>query len=141
MNKPMTDKRGAASSRYLKRFTLSMIAYAALLIGSVLALKYIEGSELANGPSRFALAVAPSLPLLATIWAMGAYLLDETDEFKRTILAQSMLWGLGLTLGFTSVWGFLEEFADVPRFPLYLTFPVFCFCMGLAQVFVARRYK
>lgn len=137
----MTENRGNARSRYLKRFTLSMIAYAALLIGSILALEYIEGSEIANGPWRFALALTPSLPILATIWAMGAYLVEETDEFRRTILAQSMLWGLGLTLGFTSVWGFLEEFAQVPRFPLYLTFPAFCFCMGVAQVFVARRYK
>ncbi len=137
----MTENRDNARSRYQRRFMLSMIAYAVLLIASVLALEYIEGSELANGPWRFALAVAPSLPILATIWAMGAYLVEETDEFKRTILAQSMLWGVGLTLGFTSVWGFLEEFAQVSRFPLYLTFPVFCFCMGLAQVFVARRYK
>lgn len=137
----MAEVRGTARSRYLKRFTLSMIAYAGLLIASVLALENIEGSKLANGPWRFALAVAPSLPLLATIWAMGAYLVDEADEFKRSIVVQSMLWGLGLTLSFTSVWGFLEEFAQVSRFPLYLTFPVFCLCMGVAQFFIWRRYK
>ncbi|OQW56468.1 MAG: hypothetical protein A4S17_13795 [Proteobacteria bacterium HN_bin10] len=137
----MTAHRSNARGRYLKRFTVSMIAYAVLLIGSVLTLENIEGSQLANGPWRYALALAPSLPILATIWSMGAYLADEADEFRRTILAQSMLWALGLTLSFTSVWGFMEEFAQVPRFPLYLTFPVFCFAMALAQVFVTRRYK
>jgi hypothetical protein len=130
-----------ASRRYRTRFTLSMVAYAALLIASIFALEYIEGSQLANGPWRYLLALAPSLPLLATIWSMGAYLADETDEFKRAISARAMLWGLGVTLSFTSVWGFMEEFAQVPRFPLYLIFPVFCAGMGVAQFFVRRAYR
>ena len=127
-----------ASARYRRRFTFSMIAYATLLIASVWVLK---NTPPAPGLWRYVLALAPALPLLATIWAMGAYLVEETDEFRRAILAQAMLWGLGVTLAFTTVWGFLEENADVPHFPLYLVFPVFCAGMGLAQIFVRRSYQ
>lgn len=132
----MTAK--TASARYLTRFTLSMIAYAAALI---LCVWVLTNAPPAPGPWRYLLALLPSLPLLATFWAMGAYLLEETDEFKRAVLAQAMLWGLGVTLAFTTVWGFLEEFASVARFPLYLVFPVFCAGMSLAQPFVRRRYR
>lgn len=127
-----------ASNRYARRFTVSMLAYAALLIGSVWVLR---NTPPAPGAWRYLFAVAPALPLLATIWAMGAYLVEEADEFKRAILAQAMLWGIGITLSFTTVWGFLEENAGVPHFPLYLAFPVFCAGMGVAQVFVRRAYQ
>ena len=134
----MGERTSPAVSRYRKRFTATMILYALLLMGSVWILKNAPPAE---GPLRYILALAPSLPLLGTIWAMGAYLYEEPDEFKRAILAQSMLWGLGLTLAFTTTWGFLEEFAGVARFPLYLVFPVFCGAMGVSSFFARRRYQ
>lgn len=134
----MAKQISVANRRYAKRLTVSMIVYAALLIGSVWVLR---NTPPAPGALRYALALAPSLPLLATLWAMGAYLAEETDEFKRAILARSMLWGLGITLAFTTIWGFLEEFAEVAHFPLYLVFPVFCAGMGVAQRFVRRSYQ
>lgn len=134
----MALRDSEAGKRYLRRFTLSMIGYAAALIGCVWILRHTPP---APGLLRYLLALGPALPLLATLWAMGAYLAEETDEFKRATLAQAMLWGLGLTLAFTTVWGFLEEFAGVARFPLYLVFPVFCAGMGVAQPLVRWRYQ
>jgi hypothetical protein len=121
----------------LLRFWLAIGAYAAVLFG-VLHWLNIAPPE---GGLRYAAALSPAVPILALLWAMGAYLHEEADEFRRAVLVQSMLWGVALVLAFSTVWGFLELFSNVPRFPLYLMFPLFCLGMGVSQPFVARRYK
>jgi len=72
---------------------------------------------------------------------VGLYLAEEKDEFQRTVLIQSMLWGMGATLAVTSVWGFLENFVQVAHFDLYLVFPLFCFFVGVFTPLVKARYR
>ncbi|MBI1252394.1 MAG: hypothetical protein GC189_13100 [Alphaproteobacteria bacterium] len=127
-----------ARRRYNVRFVAAMTAYAAITFGAVWTLRQAppEADVL-----RFALAVAPAIPLLGVIWAVGAYLVEETDEFRRATFAQALLWGLGATLAFTTVWGFLEELGGAPRFPLYLVFCVFAVAMGAAHLVIRWRYR
>jgi hypothetical protein len=134
MTKPT---RTEAGKRYAGRFAIGMIAYVAVLFGAVWWLN--EAPQ--EGWLRYAVALAPALPILGVLAAMGLYLNEEPDEFGRATLAQAMLWGLALVLAFTTVWGFLEELAAAPRFPLYLVFPLFCAGMGVARHFVRRRYR
>jgi len=133
MAQPMT----AAARRYLIRFVPAMLSYVGVLSGSLWAIRNLTP----EGPLLWALAVAPALPVIAVIAIMGLYLLEETDEFLRTVLVQSMLWGIGLTLSACTAWGFLENADVVPHIPLYLVFPAFCGSFGLAQPFVRRRYQ
>jgi hypothetical protein len=65
----------------------------------------------------------------------------EPDEFARSLMVQSMLWGLGVTLSVTTVWGFMENFAAAPHLDLYLVFPLFMIAFGLAQPLVRARYR
>lgn len=131
------SKPSTAARRYLRRFFPTMIAYVVVLAAS---LRLIEAYH-PKGPLLWLLGVAPAIPVMGVIAVMGLYLMEETDEFLRTVLAQSMLWGIGITLGLATAWGFLENVGAAPHFPLYLIFPVFCGSFGLAQPFVRRRYQ
>lgn len=123
--------------RYYLRFAIAMGVYVFALAGAIALLRVVPpGSAL-----RYPLGVAPAIPLLGVIVAVGRYLVEEDDEFRRMLLVQSMLWGLGGTLAVTTVWGFLEEWTSVPRLPLYLVFPMFCVAIAIAQPFLFRRYR
>jgi hypothetical protein len=114
-----------------------MIGYVAVLFGSLWVIKTYHP----NGALLWLLGVAPAIPVIGVIAAMGLYIMEETDEFLRLVLVQSMLWGIGVTLALCTAWGFLENVGVVPHFPLYLVFAVFCGAFGLAQPFVRRRYQ
>jgi hypothetical protein len=131
------NNKSPAGRRYLRRFIPTMAAYVVLVFGASFAIDRLE----LGGPVAWALAIAPSLPILGVIAIMGLYLKEETDEFQRNILIESMLWGFGLTMAVTSVWGFLEIYVDAPALPSFWAFPIFCGAMGLAQPFVRARYK
>jgi hypothetical protein len=133
----MTNTASPAGRRYIKRFMPVTVIYVALVLGVSWAFNTME----LTGPVAWALAAAPALPLLGMIWAMGMYLREETDEFQRSVLIESILWGLGLTMAGLSVWGFLEIYVDAPKLPTFLAFPLFCGAMGIAQPFVRRRYR
>ncbi|MBU4433760.1 MAG: hypothetical protein KKC14_05005 [Alphaproteobacteria bacterium] len=133
MRQPMTPPM----RRYLARFVPAMLAYVGVLVGSLWVIRHLAPT----GPLLWALAVAPALPVIAVIAIMGLYLMEETDEFLRSVLAQSMLWGIGVTLTVTTAWGFLENADLLPHPPLYLIFPLFCASMGLAQPLVRWRYQ
>ncbi len=91
---------------------------------------------------KAALSVLTAAPIVFIIWAMGQYLVDpETDEFDRMILVRSVLYATGLVMAVSTIWGFLENFAEVADFPLYLMFPVFLTFFGLAQPLIRSRYK
>lgn len=126
-----------AARRYMKRFIPSMLLYVLVLAASLVAI----GQFRPQGPLLWALAVAPALPILAVIVVMGLFLVEETDELPRLVMAQSMLWGIGITLAVATVWGFLENADLVPHLSSFLMFPLFCGAMGIAQPFVWRRYR
>ncbi len=79
--------------------------------------------------------------VLGAIASVALYLAEETDEFARTTLTHSLLWGAAATLSVATVWGFLETFDKAPHAPTWATVPVFAVFMGLAQALVARRYR
>jgi uncharacterized BrkB/YihY/UPF0761 family membrane protein len=123
--------------RYLMRFGISMSAYVVLLIGATM----LHRHGLTAGPLGYLIALAPALAILGTIASMGFYLAEETDEFHREVLIQSLLWGIAVTLGAASVWGFLETFGKAPHAPAWAVVPIFAMAMGLSQPLIARRYR
>lgn len=133
----MNNTASPAGRRYVKRFMPVMAVYVVMVLG----VSWAFNTRALTGPVAWALAAAPALPLLGIIWAMGMYLREETDEFQRSVLIESILWGLGLTMAGLSVWGFLEIYVDAPKLPTFLAFPLFCCAMGIAQPLVRRRYR
>lgn len=126
-----------ASRRYTQRFIPVMAAYVITLF---FAAWYIPRFH-PTGGLVYVIAVLPAIPIIGVIAVIGLYLAEEKDEFQRSVLIQSMLWGMGLTLATTTVWGFLENFAKTVGFQPYLTFPLFCFFFGVITPFIKRRYR
>jgi len=116
-----------------------MVAYLVLIFGA----SYAFRDPGLTGPLAWAIAiaVAPALPIVAVIAIMGLYIKEETDEFQRRILIESMLWGFGVTLTVTTVSGFLEMYVHTPGLQSFWAFPIFCLAMGVSQLFVRRRYR
>ena len=60
-------------------------------------------------------AAVQSSPIIAFIVILGLYLAEEKDEFQKSILIQSMLWAIGVTLAVATFCGSLEKFSQGPR--------------------------
>jgi hypothetical protein len=131
------EKIRAPMRRYLLRFGVSMSAYVILLVTAV----SLGRQGLADGPWGYVIALAPSVGVLGAIASVGFYLAEETDEFARTTLIHSLLWGTAGTLSVATIWGFLETFDKAPHVPTWATVPMFAVFMGFAQALIARRYR
>ena len=131
------EKIRSPMRRYLIRFGVSMSAYAVLLVAAV----SLGQRGLADGPWGYLIALAPSVGVLGAIASIGFYLAEETDEFARANLTQSLLWATAGTLSVATVWGFLETFDKAPHVLAWAAVPVFAVFMGLAQAVIARRYR
>ena len=81
------------------------------------------------------------LPILAVLVIVGLYLAELKDEFERSILVESSLWGTGTALALATFWGFLENYGTVSTIPMFYVFLVWWMSFSLAQVLVRRRYK
>lgn len=127
--------KNPAQRRYLWRFFPAMAGYVIVLFACTWAIREWEP----QGALLLGLAVAPALPILAVIAIMGLYLAEERDEFIRDRLVISMIGGIGVTLAVMTVWGFLENGADVGHFPTFLAFPLWCGSFGLVQCFLGLR--
>src|ERR1700724_1022388 len=93
------------------------------------------------GVFAYLLAVLPALPLVASLAVVGLYIAEESDEFERSIIVQSMLWGLGGALSVSTIWGSLEDFANAPHISTFYVFLFFWIFMGISQPFIRLRYR
>lgn len=132
-----TDRIGPVMKRYRRRLAVAMIGYCVALLGSLALLK----SGGLTGPLLWIVAAAPAVPILGVLAVMGLYLKEEPDEFERAIHVEAMLWGLGVVLAVSTVWGFLSNAEVAPAPPLFLIFPLFCASWGVGQAFIRRRYQ
>ena len=124
-----------------RRFVVRMWVTAGLcvLLSVVAALAFYFGHL--SGPLAYLVAVLPALPILGALYATGAYLTQETDEFQRNVLVQTLLGGMGVTLAATTVWGYLEDFANAPHLHLAWVYPLFWLFAGLSYPVVRLRYR
>ena len=123
--------------RYLQRFIPVMASYVVALF----AVEWIFRHHAVRGPLAFLLALLPALPIVGVVIIVGLYLREETDEVEKAMRVESLLWGIGLTLSTTTLWGFLEVFGQVQHVEGYMVFPAFCFFTGIAGLVVRWRYR
>ena len=126
-----------AGRRYNRRLAITMLFYLAFMFLAQWSFHHLHPT----GFIVYLLAVLPALPLVASLAVVGLYIADETDEFERSILVQSILWGLGATLSVATVWGFLEDFARARHLSSFYIFVLFWTCMGISQPFIRQRYQ
>jgi fluoride ion exporter CrcB/FEX len=104
-----------AQRRYTRRAIGLSLAYAALLMGSIWVFRHARP----QGPLAYALAVLPALPLVGIFVAMGRYLVEESDEYLRSVEIRKSLIATGFMLTVTTIWGFLQSFELVPHVDFY----------------------
>lgn len=129
--------KSAAQRRYLLRFLPTM----ALYVIALFAVTWEFAHRHPAGILAYLLAILPALPLVATLAVVGLYLAEEPDEFERSIVIQSMLWGIGATLALSTVWGFLETFISVRHIPTFYVFVLFWVVVGISQPLIRLRYR
>lgn len=137
-SRSLSHKRGAASPAVV-RYTQGMAVTALLyVLGLGIAITLDRQMEL-SGATAFLIALLPIGPILAMIWVMGRYLVEEQDEYLRHKAMIASLVGLGVVLAVGSFWGFLETFGLVPHAPGWWAVPVWALGMGLGQAWMALR--
>jgi len=107
--------RSPAMRRYNHRVIGLALAYAGALFGVTFLFR---DSDL-GGPTAWALALLPALPLVGIFIAMGRYLVEESDEYLRAVETRKSLVATGFMLIVTTCWGFLQSFGQVPHVDLY----------------------
>ena len=127
----------AVRVRLIKRFVPFLVFYYVAFPTVEWAFHY----HAPHGLLAYALAIVPALPALAVIILVGMYFAEEKDEFKRFLITQSLLWGIGITFAFTTVWGFLELFTHIPHLNAALVFPFFCLLAGTSKLVLCRSYR
>ncbi len=124
-----------------RRFVIRMWIAAGLCIAFAFVAAAVFHHLHPSGIPAYLVAILPALPIVGAIICTGVYLAEETDEFQRNMLVQSLLGGIGGTLAVTTIWGYLEDFAKAPRLDLILVYGVFWSFAGITYGFVRRRYR
>lgn len=127
----------AANSRLLKRLVPVFIFY-------YLAFPAVDWTfrhHNPHGPLAYVLAIVRALPVLALFVLVGMFFAEEKDEFKRFLITQALLWGVGLTFALSTVWGFLELFTHAPHLNILMLLPIFCLVAVMAKFALRRRYR
>ncbi len=126
-----------AQRRYALRMGLT--ALLCVLFSSVAALVFRFGHP--HGIPAYLVAILPALPIMGALVVTGLYLAEEKDEFQANLLVQSLLGGMGATLAATTVWGYMEDFANVPHLNLVWVYPFFWIFVALSIPVVKSRYR
>ena len=126
-----------AGRRYVYRLAPTMAVYLLFTFIAQWSFHHLHPT----GLIVYVLAVLPALPLVGSLVVVGLYIAEESDEFERSILVQSMLWGLGGALAVSTIWGSLEDFANAPHISTFYVFLFFWIFMGISQPFIRRRYQ
>ncbi len=125
----------AAGLAYNRRMLPLAAAYVVVMLGAIVMHERLQVS----GPALYLVAVLPALPLIGVVWAMGRFLIEETDEYQRALAVRKMLMATGFLLVVATVWGFLEEFGLVPHLAAYWGFIVWCFGLGVGAAWTRFR--
>ena len=122
--------RTQAWKRYNWRAIWLSLAYAVFLIGAVYGFKH----ELIPDALKYPVAVLPALPIIGLFVAMGRYLVEEQDEYVRTLMVRQTLWASGFALSAATIWGFLQNFDLLGPVDGYWIVIAWYFGLGLGSV-------
>jgi len=122
--------RTQAWRRYNWRAIWLSLAYAVFLIGAVYGFKH----ELIPGALKYPVALLPALPIIGLFISMGRYLVEEQDEYVRTLMVRQTLWASGFALSAATVWGFLQNFDLLGPVDGYWIVIAWYFGLGLGSV-------
>ncbi|HXC94728.1 MAG TPA: hypothetical protein VNU92_03460 [Edaphobacter sp.] len=133
----LCDPGSKAGRRYLYRLIPMSVVYVAVVYLSKWSFRHFHPTGLVV----YLLAILPALPMVGSLAIVGLYVAEETDEFERSILVRSILWGLAAALAISSIWGTLEDFAQAPHLSSFLSYLSFWIVMAISGVIIRLRYR
>jgi MFS family permease len=120
----------AAQKRYNRRVMMLSLLYAV----SLLVAAYLFKHQQVSGAVAWIVATLPALSMIGIFVAIGVYIMEESDEYLRTLLIRQTLYASGFTLGLTTLWGFLESFGLVGHVAAYFTAILWFAGFGLGAI-------
>ncbi len=129
MQTKSSGKPVKASKRYMQRLATVMFFYM-LTVWRVTG--FVRTHHL-TGPKLYFASALPTVPVIAMLFVVGLYLRDERDEYARQQTVISMLWAIGITLGFTAFTDFLRSYGAIVAVPPFTEFTIFWISMGLVS--------
>ncbi len=106
----MASYKSPATRRYVIRIAVLMTFYLIALF----SVSRIFRADLVSGPAAYALAVVPALPIIGVFWAVMRLLIEEPDEFIKSLMVRQSLVATGFCLTVMTIWEFLQNFDLVP---------------------------
>ena len=124
----------APTKRYMREFFITMTAYVLTVVGTTLAVNYLNES-----PWLIPLVLLPVIPVIFLLIVFMRYL-SAIDELQQRI----QLYAIGLAAGATGLltfaYGFLENVGFPHLSPFYI-FPMMIILWGMSLSYYTRRYQ
>lgn len=121
--------------RYGRELFLSSIAYAALLVTSIIVLQRFELSK----TLQVIVTLLPAIPTAFVIIAIMRMLISS-DELQQRIQLYAVSLSAALTGFITFSYGFLENIG-FPKFSTFLVFPMLVAFWGISLAYFSRKYQ
>jgi hypothetical protein len=122
-------------SRYGKELAYASIAYATLLVASIITLQRYELSK----PLQVIVTLLPTIPTAFVIIAIMRMLISS-DELQQRIQLFAVSFSAALTGFITFSYGFLEN-VGFPKFSTFLIFPMLVAFWGISLGYFSRKYQ
>ena len=129
-NAALQGPRGNAARNYMKRMVVVSVTY----VGSLFAASSLidEGDPVT--PLSIIIAVVPGIAVAGYFWAMGKFMLEQKDEFMRMLMVRQTLVATAFAFSLASVYGFLENFGQVPHIDAFWWPTAFFFGLGIGAI-------
>lgn len=128
-------KQNHITKRYTREFTISMIAYAAILVASISAIKNIAMTQ----SIKVIVSLAPVVPVTFILIAVMRSVRDS-DELQQRVHLLAITFAAVMTGLVTFTYGFLENIG-FPKFSTFLVLPMLFFFWGISLSWFTKRYQ
>ncbi len=126
----MVHSKSRAHRRYVWRVAAAMGAYLVILFAAEIL---IDDRGL-GGPLASIVALLPGLCVASVFWAIGRLLVEEKDEYLRSLMVRQMLIASGIALVLATIYGFLENYGLVPHVPAFYLSVLFFAGLGVGSL-------
>jgi hypothetical protein len=133
----LCETKTKAVKVYTRRTMVTMFAYVLLVLATTFVVRHLH----VKGWLLYVCAVLPSLAIFRQLHVVGLYLREETDEFLRQQVVNSMLWAMAAVLGLTAFADFLRSYTPYGELPPFTVFVTFWMVYGLVQLVQVRMNR
>jgi hypothetical protein len=133
----LCETKTKAVKVYTRRTMVTMFAYVLLVLMTTFVVRHLH----VQGWLLYVCAVLPSVAIFRQLHVVALYLREETDEYLRQQVVNSMLWAMAVVLGLTAFADFLRSYTPYGTLPPFTVFVTFWIVYGLAQLVQVQRNR